>query len=399
MRPLTLLFVALFNSILGLSVLFPVLGPLGRTLGLSELEVGLFTTGYATTQFLMSAYWGRASEVRGRKPILLVGILGFALTFLAFAVIADLGRRGVLAGAALFVALLGTRLLGGALSSATLPTVQAYVADVTGRADRASGMAVVGAAFGLGMGAAFGLGIVFGPAIGALLAPVDLLLPVYVSSGVAFLNALFVFLKLPEPERKLRRDAPPPLGPVAARLPDLLLISFSATLSSVAMEQTVSFYFQDRLELDAMGTTRVVGLSLFVYGVVAVLVQGGFVRRVRLSPLHLVRIGVPIAVVGLAGLTVAHSLGWLIVFMALQGLGQGLTLPGVTAAISLRARDDEQGAAAGLTSSSQALARVIGPVLGTGLYQLRPELPYVVGAGLMLIVGLFAFVARPEAST
>ncbi len=165
------------------------------------------------------------------------------------------------------------------------------------------------------------------------------------------------------------------------------------------MEQTVSFYFQDRLELDAMGTTRVVGLSLFVYGVVAVLVQGGFVRRVRLSPLHLVRIGVPIAVVGLAGLTVSHSLGWLIVFMALQGLGQGLTLPGVTAAISLRAGDDEQGAAAGLTSSSQALARVIGPVLGTGLYQLRPELPYAVGAGLMLIVGLFAFVARPEPST
>jgi MFS family permease len=391
MRPLTLLFVALFNSILGLSVLFPVLGPLGRTLGLRELEVGLFTTGYATTQFLMSAYWGKTSEVRGRKPILLVGILGFGVTFLAFAVIADLGRRGVLAGAALFVPLLGTRLLGGALSSATLPTVQAYVADVTGRTDRASGMAVVGAAFGLG--------IVFGPAIGALLAPVDLLLPVYVSSGVAFLNALFVFLKLPEPERKLRRDAPPPLGPVAARLPDLLLISFSATLSSVAMEQTVSFYFQDRLELDALGTTRVVGLSLFVYGVVAVLVQGAFVRRVRLSPLHLVRIGVPIAVVGLAGLTVSHSLGWLIVFMALQGLGQGLTLPGVTAAISLRARDDEQGAAAGLTSSSQALARVIGPVLGTGLYQLRPELPYAVGAGLMLIVGLFAFVARPEPST
>jgi len=391
MRPLTLLFLALFNSILGLSVLFPVLGPLGRTLGLRELEVGLFTTGYATTQFLMSAYWGKASEVRGRKPILLVGILGFAVTFLAFAVIADFGRRGALTGAALFVPLLGTRLLGGALSSATLPTVQAYVADVTGRADRASGMAVVGAAFGLG--------IVFGPAIGALLAPIDLLLPVYVSAGVAFLNALFVFLKLPEPERKLRRDAAPPLVPVAARLPDLLLISFSATLSSVAMEQTVSFYFQDRLELDAMGTTRVVGLSLFVYGVVAVLVQGVFVRRVRLPPLFLVRLGVPLAVVGLVGLTLSSSLGALIVFMALQGLGQGLTLPGVTAAISLRARDDEQGAAAGLTSSSQALARVLGPILGTGLYELGPELPYAVGAGLMLLVFVFAFVTRPEPTT
>jgi MFS family permease len=85
--------------------------------------------------------------------------------------------------------------------------------------------------------------------------------------------------------------------------------------------------------------------------------------------------------------------------MALQGLGQGLTLPGITAAISLRARDDEQGAAAGLTSSSQALGRVLGPVLGTGLYELRPELPYAVGAALMLLVVVFAFVARPEPST
>lgn len=391
MRPLTLLFVALFNSVLGLSVLFPVIGPLGRELGLRELEVGLLTTGYAATQFLMSTYWGRKSEVRGRKPILLVGILGFALTFLAFAVIADLGRRRLIAESALFAPLLGTRLLGGLTSSATLPTAQAYVADVTGRSDRASGMAMVGAAFGLG--------IVVGPGLGALLAPIDLLLPVYVSSGVAFVNALFVWLKLPEPAGKVRPPAPPPLAPVARRVRGLMAVAFAATLTSVAMEQTVSFHFQDRLALSAAGTTRTVGLSLFVYGLVAVLVQGGFVRRTSWPPLRLVRLGLPLAAAGLLGLVFAGSRTELIAAMALQGLGHGLTLPGVTAAISLRAGEQEQGAAAGLTSSSLALARALGPLAGTALYELKPEYPYAAGAAVLLVLSVLAVWVRPPLSS
>lgn len=391
MRPLTLLFVALFNSILGLSVLFPVLGPLGRELGLREVHVGLFTTGYASTQFLMSAYWGRRSEVSGRKPILLIGILGFATTFLAFAVIAQLGRGGAITGQALFLSLLATRLLGGVFSSATLPTAQAYVADVTGRQDRAAGMGMIGAAFGLAL--------VFGPALGALLAPIDLLLPVYVSSAVAFVNALFVWKALPEPERKQRSAAPTRLRPVARRLASLLMLSLVVTLSSVAMEQTVSFHFQDRLALSNEGTTQSVGLSLVIYGVVAVVVQGGFVRRTKWPPLRLVSLGVPLAVTGLVALVFAQSQTALIAAMALQGLGQGLTLPGLMAAISLRTRDDEQGAAAGLTSSAQGLGRVLGPLLGTALYELRPEYPYAAGAAMLVVAGLVALALRPAGST
>jgi predicted MFS family arabinose efflux permease len=246
------------------------------------------------------------------------------------------------------------------------------------------------------VGAAFGLGVVCGPAIGALLAPVDLLLPVYLSSGAAFLNALFVFLKLPEPERKLKPPVPPPLLPVAARMPELLGISFVVTLSSVAMEQTISFYFQDRLALSTIETARTVGLSLCAYGVVAVIVQAGFIRRVRWPALRLVRLGLPLAALGLFGLVLARSHAPLVLALVLHGLGQSLTLPGVTAAISLRARDDEQGAAAGLTSSSQALARALGPLLGTALYELRPEYPYAVGAALVLALSFAAWFVRPS---
>lgn len=170
MKPLSLLFLTLFNSILGLSVLFPILGPLARELGLSEVQVGLFSTGYALMQFLLASYWGRRSEVMGRKPILLVGILGFASSFFLFALFAWLGYQQVLSSWGLFAFLLLSRLLGGAFSSATLPTAQAYLADITPREQRTQSFAV--------LGAAFGLGVIFGPAIGAGLAHFGLLAPV-----------------------------------------------------------------------------------------------------------------------------------------------------------------------------------------------------------------------------
>jgi MFS family permease len=378
MSPLSLIFVALFNSILGLSVLFPIMGPLGRQLGLSELQVGSLTAAYALAQFLGSPYWGKKSEIVGRKPVILRGILGFALTFLTFGLLAQLGLSGHLRGAPLYLSLLAARLFGGLYSSATLPTAQAYVADVTERADRTSGMALIGAAFGLA--------IVFGPAIGATLAPLGLLVPVYLSAGIAFLNAGFVLLRLPEPARHTRATEAQELLPIAVKVWPLLSVGFATTVASVSMEQTVAFYYQDRLALTTTGAARAVGSSLVVYGVVAVLVQGVFVRRSKWPPLRLLRSGVPIAAAGLIVFVFARALPVLIVAMALQGLGQALTMPGVTAAMSLGVGDQEQGAVAGLNSSAQALGRTLGPLLGTGLYELRPEYPYAFGAGLLLLV-------------
>lgn len=378
MSPLSLIFLALFNSILGLSVLFPILGPLGRQLGLSELQVGSLTTAYALAQFVGSSYWGRRSEIVGRKPVLLRGILGFGATFLVFGLLAQLGMAGVLVGPPLYLALLASRLIGGLFSSATLPTAQAYVADVTERADRTGGMALIGAAFGLAL--------VFGPVIGAALAPFGLLLPVYLSAAIAFVNAAFVALRLPEPTRRTRPSEPTELLPIALKVWPLLSVGLATTIASVSMEQTVAFYFQDRLSLSHTGAARAVGFSLGLYGVVAVLVQGVFVRRTKWSPLALLRAGVPIAALGLLLFVFARHQPALMLAMALQGLGQALTGPAITAALSLAVTDQEQGAVAGLNSSSLALGRTLGPLLGTGLYELRPEYPYVFGAGLLVIV-------------
>ncbi|WP_117237820.1 MFS transporter [Thermus sediminis] len=380
MSPLGLLFLTLFNSVLGLSILFPILGPLGRELGLSEVQVGLFSTGYALMQFLLSPYWGRRSE-GGRKPILLLGILGFALSFFLFGLVALLGQKGLLPQDLLFALLLFSRLLGGAFSSATLPTAQAYVADVTGRESRVGGMAL--------LGAAFGLAVILGPALGAGLAALfGLLAPVFFSVGIALLNALFVHMVLPESRpRGVGKGAR--LSPLDPRVFPLLLLGFALNLSAVALEQTVAFYFQDRLGLSGVDTARAVGMALVLYGLVAVFVQGFLVRWLAWPPRTLLLLGLPVSILGFLLLVFAQSFPALTLGLALQGAGAALAGPGVTAALSLAVKEEEQGPVAGLNSAAQALGRMLGPVLGTGLYRLAPEAPYLLGAGLLFLALLF----------
>jgi DHA1 family tetracycline resistance protein-like MFS transporter len=372
-----LLFITLFNSILGLSVLFPILQPLGRWLGFSELQIGSLSTSYALMQFVMSPYWGRRSERVGRKPVLLGGVLGFSITFFAFAIVAQLGKAGTFGTWATYGLLLAARTLGGVFSSATLPTAQAYIADTTERADRTAGMALVGAAFGLG--------VVIGPAIGAGLATINLFAPLYFSASFALLNALFVWIKLPEPKRHVAVPEEHGAGNLANRVWPLLALALVASLSSVAMEQTIAFYYEDRLHLSHHGTAKVVGIALVAYGLVAVFVQGFLVRRFRWSPQVLINAGVPIALAGFIGLIFAHRFGTLTTALAVQGFGQGLALPGVTSAISLSVGEHEQGAAAGLGHSAAGLGRVLGPVLGTSLYELRPVFPYISSAVLLFL--------------
>jgi MFS family permease len=304
--------------------------------------------------------------------------LGFGVTFLAFAAIAHMGRLHIIKGAPLFGALLIVRLVGGAYSSATLPTAQAYVADVTDAENRTKGMAVVGMAFALGM--------VLGPAIGAALASVGLLVPIYFSAVVAMVNGLFVATKLPESPRIRVAVRPSSAGHVVSKTWGVLAASFGVTLASVSMEQTVSFYFQDRLALDGVHVARVVGLGLVLCGLGAAVVQGAIVRRLRVQPLTLVVFGVPFAALGLLCLVSAQGKPGLLAGMALQGVGQGLSMPGLTSALSLSVDKDEQGSAAGLGSASQAMARMLGPLAGTALYEIHPTYPYLFGIAILLAV-------------
>jgi MFS family permease len=376
-RAKALLFLALFNSIVGFSILFPILAPLSRSLGLSEVEVGWLAASYSLMQFLASPYFGKLSERIGRKPVLLLGVFGFAISFASFGAIASIGASGALGHASLFGLLLAARSLGGLLSSATLPAAQAYIADLTERNERVAGMALVGAAFGLG--------IMFGPIIGALLSHFGLLVPIWASTGLALINGIFIAVNLPATQPKAPSGRVRTEGVIRRVLP-VLTVAFVTVLASVAMEQTIAFLFQDTLRLDARSTARHVGIALGIYACFAVLAQGLVVRRVKWSALGLIRVGLAIGIVGFAGLVTARSFSVLTAAMAVQGFGYGLAMPGISALLSVSADDDEQGEAAGLNSSTQALGRTIGPLVGTSLYKVGPRVPYVFSLVLLIAV-------------
>jgi MFS family permease len=389
-RQLGTLFLTLFTSILGLSILFPVLGPLGRHLGLSETEIGGTSTAYALAQLLFAPFWGRRSEKVGRRPMLILGVVGFALGFVALGVVVVLGDRGILTGHALLGAMLLARFVGGALSSAVLPTAQAYVADVTPPEERTRGMAVIGAAFGLA--------IICGPGIGAVTSHFfGLLAPIAAACVVGALNLALVVVLLPEPERRQHVTRPPASSTLLSRLRPVLLAGFVITTAAVLMEQTIAFLVQDVLSLTDEETPAKVGVALVAYGVVAVLTQGVLVRRVSMSPRTMLLMGMPITAIGLLLLGVADGFGLLIFATALQGLGQGLVQPGTTSMVSLLAHDDEQGTAAGLGSSASSLGRLVGPLLGPALYELHRTFPYYVSAALLFATVIAILLAVPAA--
>ena len=390
-----ILFFTIFIAMLGLSVLFPIIGPLARQLHLTETQSGWLSTAYSLMQFVVSPIWGSQSEKRGRKPILIMGLTGFALSFGLFGLFAQMGLNGALTGTALFGLLVGARFIGGILSSATLPTAQAMMADLSDKENRAASMGLIGAAFGLG--------VVFGPALGGLLSGISLIAPIYFSAGLGLLTALVAYFVLPETRRA--DHAPSQSGDRRALLgqgtvPLFLLVSALTTLASVGMEQTISFFVQDTMHLaTTQQTARTVGGMLAIFGIVAALVQGGAIRPLskRLAPTPLIIAGLLIMGLGMFLLPQMSAYWPITLALAVIGIGSAILSPTLSAALSLSVPGNQQGTVAGLNSSALALGRMTGPLIGTALYQkVGHQAPYQFSGAVLAALLLMMLLVRPQ---
>lgn len=388
-KALGLLFLAVFSTLMSQFIFLPVLPPLSRELGLSELQAGLLITVAALMVVVASPLWGRVSDAWGRKTVLLVGVVGVALSFYAFNLIAQLGLAEVLSGMGLFSLMLVARgVVFGVMMPAVLVSSQAYVADTTtGQKERTEGIAKIQAANGLGL--------VVGPALGGLLAGISLLAPLYFAPTVTLLVALLVWRHLPVPERRSASASAPRLSPLDSRIWPFLLVGFSIFLTLGMANITVGFLFQDRLALSAQETAQAVGMALLATGLAAAVAQLVMVPKLGWGPSALLRAGIPVQALAFALLTFANSYFLLTLALVVLGLGFGLAVPGYTAAPTLLVGGEEQGGVAGLISAINGLAFVLGPLFGTALYGLRPDYPYIVGAVVLLLVSAFAY-AHPR---
>jgi MFS family permease len=385
-RPILLVCLAVFGLMTGQQMVNPVLPPLARELGFSEFALGIVWAVGAAGVVVASSFWSRRSMSWGHRTVLLISLVGSLAGLLAFAVVAQIGLAGVLAGPLLFALILLSRgVVFGLAWGATPVTAQSYVADVTsGTAERVRGMSKVGAAQGLGLAV--------GPALGGALSVTGLLVPIYVAPLVLAVVAVLVAFGLPRPPAHRERPPAARVSPFDRRMWPFLTSGFGMYLAFGIVLMTIGFLVQDRLQLATEQTGQVTGFVMLAASSALILVQAVAVPRLKWTPLRLIRTGAVVMTAGMVAVTVAANGPLLGAAMALLGAGLGFGLPGVMAAPTLLTAREEQGAVAGLVGTSNAITFMLGPLLGTGLYEVAPAVPYLLGTVLLAGLAVFTFV-------
>ena len=398
--PLFIIFLIAFVDLAGFGLILPLQGVYAERMHASTFTFGLLVGAYAATQFIFNPILGRWSDRVGRKRVLLLCIGGSVVSHILLGV-ADIAQSLPL----LFVA----RILDG-LSGANIATAQAYIADVTTEENRAKGMGM--------FGAAFGLGFVVGPAMGAGLAWLGTIVsgeqfgtswPAFGASALSLVATILVWRLLPEsrPDRERTSDSGKRRGEgfrlmaiyramKDPRLAELLTMTFATTFAFVLLEVTLVFLCIDTFALDMTG----IGLVFTYLGIVMVIVQGGLVGRLarRFGEPAVLSVAPFVTAIGFVLITGAlftqtTSLAWCMLLVGLLPtvVGHGLTGPNINALISRQAHKDRQGVTLGFSHGVASLARALGPPLGGLLYwKVGPHWPYWGGAAILVMAGVFA---------
>lgn len=377
---------------MGQTVLFAVAGPAFREVGLSESQLGQIISAAAVIFVFSSAIWGRIADRWGRRPTVIFGLWCYGLISLAFAAVLQLGMAHLLTAGSVFLTLLGLRLLYAGFGGGIQPASVALMADVSSREERASSVALVGAAFGIGM--------VLGPAAAALLVGFGILVPLYVIAGLGLLAALLATFRLPKVAPIVSEDQ----GSAEARgLIPLLIGALLVFLAISSMQQTLAFHVQDLLGTDMQDTARLTGFCFMAIAIATLAMQGGVIQVLKPSPRVLLLAGLPIGFVGFLVYAGATSYPGVLLAASLIGIGFGLVNPGLSAAASLRTGVDAQGRTAGLMQAMMSAGYVFGPVTATTLYEIDGQyavLLALTAIGLaILIIGGWLMTLRAPATT
>lgn len=408
-RDFGLMFLVMLTIAAGNTALQSILPALGRSLKVADSGVAAAFSVSALLWVIAAPYWAKRSDRHGRRAMILLGMVGFAVSLGLCGLFLMAGINGWISGTAAFLLFIGGRLIYGTFGSAAPPAVQALVAGRTTRDERTKALTL--------LGSAFGLGTILGPAIAPYLilgwighVQVGLAGPAFIFSvfGVAMVVAIY---------RVLPDDRDQPIDHVAAvnaypsiagqssgasitvatsrdtehvafgdpRIRNWMIAGLVMGHAQAMTGQAIGFLVIDRLGLAPVDALQPTGLVLIMGAGAALLAQWGIIPLLNLNPRRLILIGLVTAAVGTVLTGMATSLYGIAVSFALASLGFGFTRPGFTAGASLAVGPEGQGSVAGKVTSINGAAFVLGPSIGVGLYELYKPLPYLI-AGLALLV-------------
>ena len=406
-KPLAIIFVIVFVDLLGFSLILPLLPFYAESYQAGAFVISLLVASYAAMQFIGAPILGRLSDKHGRRPVLLISMFGTFLGFLLLAFAEPIGiaitnmlppglvgdnptqTQNVIILSLLFLSRMIDGLTGGNISVA-----QAYISDITTTENRAKGMGLIGAAFGLGF--------IIGPTIGGALSRWGYALPALVAAGLVLLNLFAVYLWLPESLTQERREAiaknPRAFFSVRAlwhaisrpRVGPLLQIRFVYGLAFVMFETMFALHALYHLGLNAEMTGYIMGYI----GILVVIVQGFAIGKLTatLSENYLIFGGAVLMAGSLLAWAFVPSVWLLLIVMAPLALAAGILNTIINSLLSKSVYPEEVGGTLGISSSIESLTRVLAPSMGGLLLAwLGTWAPGLVGSLLMVWVIIYAY--------
>ncbi len=387
MSPLLVIFFTVFIDMVGFGIVIPVLPLYAEQFHATPLQIGWLTGIYSGMQIIFTPLLGRLSDRVGRRPVLIVSLIGTAVGFLV------MGWAGSLT--LLFVA----RIIDGA-TGGNISTAQAYIADVSTPENRSRSMGLIGAAFGLGF--------TFGPMIGGILSKISYGAPFFFAAALAAINVVLLYFILPESLSKEYRSRPHERTKLAevfqhghGRLFGTIVVTYFFTITGFAIMTTLfALLTEKRFGYDARQTGYIFGFI----GIISVILQGGLIGRLvkMFGETVLARTGLLFLAVSMVLLPLVHTLALLLTVCGMIAVANGLVNPTLNGLASQMIDRSWQGRALGLMQSAGSVGRLVGPLLGGWLLMFDLSLPLsryartplFASAGLLLVAFALALSFR-----
>ncbi|MFN3135582.1 MAG: MFS transporter [Candidatus Kryptonium sp.] len=371
---LGVIFLTILIDLIGFGIVIPLLPFYALSFGAKSYQIGLLVSSFSFMQFIFNPIWGRISDKIGRRPVILISVFGSFVSYLIFALANSLWL--------LFL----SRMLAG-LMGANIATAQAYIADITSPEERAKGMGIVGAGFGIGF--------IVGPFIGGILSKFGYNFPIFFASGLSLLNFFLAWRFLPEPQtrrsesRRLNHSAG-----ISEVLRNKVLLFLYFTFFVVTFGISINYvvfplFTKDMFAFDSSHN----GLLFGYVGIIGVMTQGYLIGKFtkRFREEKILMAGTFLMGFGLLGMIFSLNFLEFLTFTTFLTFGSGITTPTVLSLISRQAKSESQGVALGLGQSLSSLARVFGPSAGGFLYgNFGQRSPFVLGVLVMVVSFLFA---------
>ena len=395
--PLVIIFITIFIDLIGFGIVIPVLPLYAERYGASEATIGILVATYSAMQFLFAPVLGKLSDRVGRRPVLLVSLIGTSVGFLIMGLASRLALLGL---APTLVWLFAARVIDG-VSGGNISTAQAYIADVTPPEQRSKGMGLIGAAFGLGF--------VFGPLIGGLLSRISPEAPFFFAAAMAAANATALYFLLPESLSHEHRSEARRMGIIqmveqsgGSQLGAIMATYFFTTTSFAIVTVTFALFAAHRFGFDAWHT----GFLFGYVGVIGAIIQGGLLGRlVKLFGDKLLAVGgTAIFAASVFCFPLSTTVTSLILAATGIAIGNSLMTPTLNGLASKSVKGSLQGRVLGVMASVASLARIIGPILGGTLLGRDPDnsphygrTPYWTSSLIMLVALGLALTVKSKA--